>query len=145
MPDGPIIKGVLTGLTPAEKLYLLVHPHHISIIQDNAAKALAEAARLFPGPELHNGRGDAFRHCFWSALLARDIGAQNARSFTNAHEAYSANPPRERAMDLHNNAAGIAIGAHREGSSDAEISRLCRAALDAGTLMTTLPATGEAY
>ena len=37
----------------------------------------------------HNGRNDksyAFRHCFWSATLSRDIGYKNALEFTNAHE-----------------------------------------------------------
>lgn len=145
MTDGLIIQGVLTGLTPAEKLYLMTHPHHVSIILDVRDKASVEARRLFPREGQHNGEGDAFRHCFASALLARDLGAQNSRTFTNAHEAYSANPPRERAMDLHNNGVGIRIGTHREGTSDSAISRLCKAAFDAGELMTVPPATGQPY
>lgn len=145
MDEGPIIRGIVTELTPAEKLYLITHPHHIGIISDVRQKASVEAARMFPREGQHNGNGDAFRHCYASALLARDIGPANARTFTNAHEAYSANPPGERAMDLHNNAVGIRIGTHREGTSDATLSQLCMAAFAAGELMTVPPATGSPY
>lgn len=145
MADGLIIRGIFSRLTPAEKLYLMTHPHHVGIIQEIRDKASIEASRLFPREGQHNGEGDAFRHCFASALLARDLGAQNARTFTNAHEAYSANPPRERAMDLHNNGVGIRIGTNREGTSDPAISRLCMAAFDAGELMTVPPASGQRY
>lgn len=145
MGKGPIIKGVLTGLTPAEKLYLATHPHHISTIKDHADRALKEAARLFPRAQLHNGNGDAFRHCYWSALLARDIGESNARSFTNAHENYSANPPKERAMDLFNNNVGIGIGARHPKATNANMSIHCQAALSAGSLMTNRPAVGKPY
>ncbi|EPP5335791.1 DUF6973 domain-containing protein [Vibrio harveyi] len=34
----------------------------------------------------HNDKSDAFHHCFWSAMLARDIGYKNALEFTTAHE-----------------------------------------------------------
>lgn len=142
--DG-VIKGLLTGLTPAEKLYLLTHPHHISTIREAADKALAEAVRRFAGPGLHNGSGDAFRHCYWSALLARDIGADNARSFTTAHEGYSANPSGERAMDLHNNAQGITIGSLNPDLGDEQLASVCAHWLAAGRLMTTTPATGSPY
>jgi hypothetical protein len=145
MGKGPIIKGVLSGLTPAEKIYLATHPHHISIIRENADKALAEAQRLFPGPSLHNGDGDSFRHCFWSALLARDIGKNNALQFTTAHEGYSANPSGERAMDLHNNGVGVGIGGANTGASDGAISLLCQNALATGKLKTAPPSPGAPY
>lgn len=136
MSDYPI-KGVVTGLTPREKIYLLSHPHHISTIKGNADKALAEAANQFSGPGLHNGPGDAFRHCYWSALLARDIGADNAKSFTDAHEAYGANPVGEKAMDLHNNSVGISIGGANSTASDAMLILECMNAVNNGQLQLT--------
>jgi len=142
---GYVIKGKLTGLTPAEKVFLATHPHLILTIKEDADKASAEAYRRFRGPGLHNGNGDAFRHCFWSALLARDIGKPNAQAFTTAHEAYSDNPAGERAMDLHNNAAGIKIGVLFPTGSDTVLAANCNAALLAGTLMTAPPAKGAAY
>jgi len=131
------IKGYITGLTPAEKLYLLTHPHHIGTIKTDADKALAEAASRFPGAGLHNGNGDAFRHCYWSALLARDIGPANALTFTNAHEDYSANPAGEKAMDLHNNSVGISIGRGNTHASDTRLADLCAQARATGRLQTS--------
>lgn len=141
----PIIKGILSGLTPGEKVYLALHPHHFGVIRTNAGKALAEAQRLFPGPALHNGSGDAFRHCFWSALLGRDIGESNTLRFTTAHEGFSANPSGERAMDLSNNAVGAKIGAASAGLTDAALSLACQNVLAAGKLTIAPPAPGNTY
>jgi hypothetical protein len=145
MGKGPVIKGVLSGLTPAEKIYLALHPHQIAVIRADADKALAEAQRLFPGATLHNGEGDAFRHCYWSALLGRDIGKNNAVQFTSAHEGFSDNPSGERAMDLHNNAVGAGIGGANSGSPDGAISLLCQNALSTGKLKTAPPTPGRPY
>jgi len=41
MNGGHVIKGVLTGLTPSEKGYLALHPHHIFVIMENADRASA--------------------------------------------------------------------------------------------------------
>ena len=128
------IKGIFTGLTPREKLYLLTHPHHIGTIRDNADKALAEARRQFPGGGQHNGPADAFRHCYWSALLARDIGPDNAKSFTDAHEAYGDNPAGEKSMDLHNNSVGIAIGKANPHADDSVLIGQCILAVNDGRL-----------
>lgn len=106
---------------------------------------MAETVRLFERSGLHNGRCDAFRHCYWSALLARDLGAGNARSFTTAHENYSGNPPKERAMDLHNNGVGIRIGSSDTKATDGEFSVKFRAALNGGSLMTATPKSGKPY
>jgi hypothetical protein len=146
MSDGYVIRGVFTGLTPGEKLYLILHPHHVSIIRDNADKALATARRLFPGAGQHNGHGDAFRHAYWSALLARDIGPANALRFTTAHEDYSANPPSERAMDVHNNKVGISIfETAGPNPDDNTLEVLVQAAFGQGRLMTSPPSSGAAY
>lgn len=143
--DGYVIKGIFSGLTPAEKLYLISHPTHIVAIKEAADFALAEAVRRFRGPGLHNGEGDAFRHCLWSALMARDIGPENALIFSTAHEAYSANPPGEREMDLHNNSVGIGIGMTNRNASNAELAALCQSALDRGQLMLRPGVPGEPY
>jgi hypothetical protein len=121
-------------LTPAEKRYVLTHPHHISTIKADAQKALAEARNQYPGGGQHNGTADAFRHCYWSALLARDIGHENAKTFTDAHEDYEGNPAGEKAMDLHNNAAGIAIGKAHPNATDAALIGQCINAVNDGRL-----------
>jgi hypothetical protein len=73
-------------LNQQEKNYLLMNPWHVLLIKESADKALAEARKRFGSGSLHNGSGDAFRHCYWSALLARDIGPDAALEFTSAHE-----------------------------------------------------------
>ncbi|MBD8512091.1 hypothetical protein L6J37_04400 [Photobacterium sp. WH77] len=80
-----------------------------------------------------NDASDAFRHCFWSALMARDLGYMNAQRFTNAHESSPDNPFMEKKMDLHNNDVGLRIGAR--GGSDSSLSNACMAALQGGELM----------
>lgn len=140
-----VIKGLLTNLTPSEKIFLISHPSHVTTIRDNANTASREANRRFAGNGLYNGVGDAFRHCYWSAMLARDIGVENATRFTTAHEAYEANPAQERAMDLHNNSVGVAIGKAHPNANDSVLALFCIDALNEEKLMTSLPETGEAY
>lgn len=142
---GYVIRGMFTNLTPAEKLFLITHPTLVMTIHDLAEQALAEARRRFPGPGLYNGRGDAFRHCFWSALMTREIGADDTRAYTTAHEDYSDNPPGERAMDLHNNGVGIAIGQSFGSATDTGLSNQCAAALTNGRLVVSPRMPGKPY
>jgi hypothetical protein len=129
-------KGIVTGLTPSEKLFLIFHPWLIGTIKGDAEKALKEAQVRLPGPGLHNGRGDAFRHCYWAALLARDIGEQDAKEYLDAHEDWADNPPDEKAMDTYNNGQGIAIGKLDAKASDPQLAAKCIEALNAGKLKT---------
>lgn len=93
--------------------------------------ALAETKRRF-GRNGHNDKADAFRHCFWSALLARDIGYATALQFTTAHESSPTNDPAEKQMDLFNNGVGLQIG--RAKGADAILSARCMPALTSGRL-----------
>jgi hypothetical protein len=95
-------------LTDAEKDFVKRHPFVAWDFYQAQNEATDEAARRYPG-EFHNGRGDAFRHAYWSALMTQARGEPLAREFGNAHENFPGNPPLERAMDLHNNAIGRTI------------------------------------
>ena len=131
-------KGIVTGLTPSEKIFLLLHPHLIGTIKEDADKALSEAATRYPG-SLHNGEGDAFRHCYWSAMLTRDIGEHNALKYLSAHEDFADNPAGEKTMDMHNNHQGIAVGkAAIPNAPDSALIQGCIDALTAGKLKTSL-------
>jgi hypothetical protein len=121
-----------TRLNRQERAYLITHPHHVTRIRNSRDKAFRETDARF-SRNGHNDRSDAFRHCFWSSLLARDIGFDNALTFTTAHESHSSNPPNERSMDLHNNSIGLSLG--RQGGSDAELSQRCFDALQGGRLV----------
>lgn len=120
-------------LTEQERAYLRSHPHHVPVIMRAREFAQSEARRLF-AISGHNDNSDAFRHCLWSAQLARDIGIVNARIYTTAHESSPRNSPKERAMDLHNNQVGLHIGATKQ--TNEAFSRRCMAALKTGQLKT---------
>lgn len=132
-------KAKLDKLSEAERAYLGRHPWYAADIETAANKALSEAARRFGRGSLHNGAGDAFRHCYWNAVLARDIGKDNALQFTTAHESRPGNPPDEKVMDLHNNAVGARIGASNPNASDAVLANLCHQALIGGKLKVISP------
>lgn len=124
------------NLTIREKAYIKSHPHHLMIIKSSKETAFSETKKIF-GKNGRNDKSDAFRHCFWSALLAKEIGYHNALAFTNAHESSPANPHNEKAMDLHNNKVGLAIGKNK-GSKNI-LSMKCRSALRNGKLKIIRP------
>jgi RHS repeat-associated protein len=105
------------SLNPAEREWIAMHPLAALSFRRAAAEARAEAELLFP-KELTNGRGDAFRHAYWNALMARAEGAQLAAEFANRHELWDdANTTvAERTMDIHNNSIGRQLGSSPDGS-----------------------------
>jgi RHS repeat-associated protein len=85
-----------------------------------AKKALGRSRTLasqpgFPGGTagLHNGAGDAFRHCLWSCEMAKQCGRWTAWAAGYGHEVLDNHltPPDESAMDNFNNMEGRACGA----------------------------------
>lgn len=118
-------------LTPAEQAYLRSKPHHAFALREAREAAYEETTRRF-GRNGHNNNADAFRHCFWSAILARELGYENALKFTTAHEAFPSNPAAEKSMDLFNNRIGLSIG--RAKGTNQTISLRCMAALQSGKL-----------
>lgn len=112
-------------LNQSEKDFMFWHPVAAVAFDSNAGTAIAEARKRFGKATLHNGSGDAFRHCFWSAMNARDEGADLPLEFGAAHEDVAGNPPAEKAMDLFNNGVGFAIGARYTGASDRQPAVLC--------------------
>jgi len=128
-------------LTKAEKKFVVLHPFAASQAGKNAELATKTAgtladARRKRGEEggIHNGTADAVRHAFWSALNARDLGAEKAEEIGDAHEDKSDQPADEKVMDEHNNEVGIEIGANNRDASDVEIFEKVLEALDAGRL-----------
>lgn len=58
--------------------------------------------------DLHNGNGDAFRHTLWNFGMAKDVGRDFAKKWSDAHEyGKPNNPALEKSMDLHNNSIGL--------------------------------------
>lgn len=123
-----------------------------------ADKAEEAARKRFPGAILHNDRGDAWRHCYWSALMrtrlvvSGDFNLSSSPNFTDSkhvdnvahyigwmHEEFgkkAGQPPIQYAMDMHNNEIGLQIGAPLgKNASEEKISAACDKALADGKLI----------
>lgn len=83
----------------------------------------------------NDGHRDAFRHCYWNALLVKNFGEEWAGQFATAHEAYPGNPAEREAMDLYNNEVGRGIARDNPDASAEELAQAVRAAVDAGRLV----------
>ena len=122
--------------------------------KDLAEQALKLAAARFPQSELHNGKGDAFRHCVWSALMrtrissgyhllvAGEVGAtfiyrDYAYLIGYLHESLDTDQPHiEYAMDMNNNNIGLSIGDKLgKNASIDDICTECEKALKDGRLI----------
>jgi hypothetical protein len=83
----------------------------------------------------NDGRGDAFRHAYWNAMLTERFGAEWTEKYTTAHEGLPDNPPETEAMDLHNNQVGRDIALRYPGATDKQLQTLVRLAIERGDMM----------
>jgi len=134
-----------SNLTPAEKMVITAMMSNpltvvkVPLIKMSKDTAYNETIRRF-GRNGRNDRTDAFRHCFWSSVLSRDIGYYWAKLFTDAHETNPDNPADEKEMDLHNNSVGLKIGFYYFiPDSNTNLSDKCNKALENGELKVLNP------
>ncbi|OKL50983.1 hypothetical protein BSZ39_12885 [Bowdeniella nasicola] len=73
-----------------------------------ADDALSRARQKFAAASLYQGKGDAYRHCYWSARMTIDMGSATAKGFGDRHEAESSGADKK--MDLRNNEIGRSVG-----------------------------------
>lgn len=105
-------------LTDSEKALVVIYPKEAIAIQSNASRATNSTISIYG----HNGNGDvsdAYRHGYWNALNARDVGSSIAEKFATAHEDISDEEMntiyngfygwQHRSMDLHNNEVGRSV------------------------------------
>jgi RHS repeat-associated protein len=89
--------------------------------------AAQEEVRLF-GPDFATGPCEgfaaAFRHTYWSALMAHRIGVDAARAYGDAHEDDSADAQLQVDRAYHNNAIGRQIGNQQYPGSDGALEQL---------------------
>ena len=138
-----LIGGVLSNPVPSslsrreDEFGYCIRPSNISkclTAKTDASTATTAAEVEFPDT-LHNGKGDAFRHCYWSALMTRHLGEAQAKIFGDLHENSELEQPQEeRAMDLANNASGRAIGT--ASADEDEVYEACYSAASQGKLVT---------
>lgn len=94
-----------------------VGPFDCNTARNDSETALASAQTEFPNLDGHNDKADAYRHCYWNALMTVHIGADQAKEVADLHEENNPNPPGEEAMDLHNNQVGRNLGADTEAQA----------------------------
>lgn len=100
--------------TPEQKYCVYPSRRRICKIAFDASNlASSEAGRRFPGT-LYLGAGDAFRHCYWNALMTISLGSGTAAEFATRHEEVDSGVSKE--MDLRNNRIGRQIGSGSGGN-----------------------------
>ena len=108
-----------------------VGPIDALIANNLAQKALKKTQELSDelGGGIHNGPADAFRHCYWSCLMSKEIGEEQSKKIGDIHEECASNQdPAEASMDLHNNAKG------REIAKNGDCEKGCKESLKKGEL-----------
>lgn len=120
---------IFDRMNPTEIFTIAIRPTAAFGAKAAYEQAFAETARRFPNTPKRNTAADAFRHCYWSALLTSHLGFLNAKAITDAHEAGPDSVPAETTMDLHNNMQGMLIGIRNKRASDERLSELCMQAL----------------
>lgn len=107
-------------------------------VKDATDWARATAEWRYGGDSLHNGVGDAFRHCIWAGAIANRVGYDAAYTQVIVHEDLSSDPISEVSMDIANDLTGLEIGirSHDEGGDDTWgwIMTECASLADAGEL-----------
>ena len=98
-----------SGLEKVSCVLVIANASACDTARNNAQAALNLAAARYPS-SVHNGRGDAFRHCYWNGLMTVSIGVSSAERIAGNHEAVSSNPQSEKTMDLYNNSRGRWVG-----------------------------------
>jgi hypothetical protein len=71
-----------------------------------ASLHVAEEIAIDKERRIHNGDGDAFRHCYWSGLMTKEFGWETAKGFGDRHEYNEDQHSFEASADLYNNRQG---------------------------------------
>ena len=93
----------------------LMHPLFAILYTYASFKAFAKAKELYPKTNSNNGKGNAFRHSYWSCLImmyfckvsSPEKSLKWCEKLTDMHEDLFPNKPLETKMDLHNNRVGM--------------------------------------
>lgn len=100
------------GLNAAEERLVESNPTkwipRRSAMRMYANAATNQSKSRFNGMDRDGHQENAWKHALWACYMTRAWGAADAKAWTDAHEDLPNNPPDLKAMDLHNNAVGIA-------------------------------------
>ncbi|MGX1887646.1 DNRLRE domain-containing protein [Streptomyces sp. NPDC055287] len=116
-------------VTPAERSYCYWNPYDCAKARDQANVALYYAKKLYADSTLFQGTGDAFRHCYWNAMMEIHTNHETAYEVATRHESQSRGD--DKTMDLRNNKKGREIGRYYEGkrSASTKAKSSCKSAV----------------
>ena len=101
----PGIKAEWDKLNPMEKDYFRNKPWQIPGAYSAATFASVKTFEFYCNNE-HDGNQNAFKHTYWSALLALTTDVQSSKLITDAHEYGAPETDLRMAMDFFNNKLG---------------------------------------
>jgi len=138
--DEAVTKGVegWKQLNPAEKVLVVMYPIEALFVRRDGKLAVAESERRYGRgnqASLFDGNGDAFRHTYWNALMARSIGAGMAKLFADAHEYRYDGTTLSRDMDLANNASGRRLQRENRWADAELLAERVQEAVDGGKVL----------
>ncbi|MFJ3222236.1 DNRLRE domain-containing protein [Streptomyces sp. NPDC086783] len=121
-------------VTPSERDYCFWNPYDCGVARDQADRALYWAKKLYADSTLFQGTGDAFRHCWWNALMEIKSNHETAYEVATRHESQSRGI--DKTMDLNNNKKGREIGRYYEDAyhSVEKSKSSCKSAVSTGKL-----------
>lgn len=120
---------IYPGLTSKEKALIDKYPKEALIVFIQKMHAEISSTRQFP-IQKSDDEGDAFRHYIWAGLLTKELGADLAQMFLDAHEENSLQSNEEKSMDLANNRGGILAAQKLQKSNKLDLENLEKQALE---------------
>lgn len=94
---------------PFEKKLIEENPVYSKISIDSAYLAQSIMTFLYLHPFHQHNNGDAFRHCLWSSIMAKETTSEWALRWGTAHEEIFAKDNLSRIMDESNNSKGVLL------------------------------------
>lgn len=119
-----------------EQVLMKENAEYSNISIDSAYISGAVMTLLFFHPIQQHNNGDAFRHCFWSAMVTQKTNPEWAKKWTDAHEAVHSPNNIYRKMDEYNNSIGISILENNRDISVATLIQRCLEEISNGNLRT---------
>ena len=132
------------GLTFEERKLVQKYPDQALVVYQQKGIAEKETMSLFHRDK-QDDESDAYRHFLWAGLLAKELGAERAKEFLDAHESDGDADDPHRAMDLANNRAGLVAAEKLRKEGALNLEGLQREAMDAfkkNTLIVLKPEGG---
>lgn len=144
------------GQATGEEILLCAnHPFKCTTANSLGKQASEKTQSLYNNYVLWQGNGDAFRHAYWSALMAMHIDRDFAYDAGLAHEGLKRDYNFElqgddTKMDISNNFSGRVLGDNNKSKSDDQIANMIKNEVTNGNLKrirsyTSIPSYVDCY